>query len=351
MPLLMYVFFSLPLLPAFLALAAEPVTFVADEVTTPELRLLSLDVQGRASCSVANVSGKAPLCLPRSGRAEAAAAYRLHLWDADGRETQLPALCFDPGFPLGRYAAWHSIPAGGSEWVDIDFPPLSPEQQGRTRRMAVSYDPARCEEQEWRVPTPREGAPAPALAPAMVSAPRSLLPNGWEGLGISEPACELRLLTLDVQTGEATCSIRHTGVNRERAYFVPGNSWGDECFSLKVLDARGQELCWRIPPRDYYRNGPRYSCLKGGTSQERMDFAFDEVEEPTEAQAAFLASLRRPGAQVRLDYRMSQASFLSAHFDTDGTEPEAVEHFETQRRRMLRGMSSAWQNIDALPKE
>ncbi len=326
----------------------------AAEDRRPELTLSSMDVQGRAFCYVENTVGKAPIALPRAGWLDAAPAYRLHLWDALGRETQLPARSVWTGMPLGGYAAWQLIAAGESEAVAIDFPPLTPQQRRRTRRMAVSYDAARCEGQEWHVPAAAEGEATPSLAPAMMSEQRPLLPGGWESHARRRELNDLRLtlLSLDRGTGEARCTIRNDEYGDAHAYFVPGNSWGDDCFTLTVQDAEGREHHWRVQREAYFRNVPKPRSLKAGeTEGERIDFGFDDVDAPTEEQAAFLAALRRPGALVRLDYGMTQAGFLSAHAFTDGRDAEEVEHFNQMQRLMVRGMRSTWQAVEALPEE
>ncbi len=321
------------------------------EERRPELRLVSLDAQGRAFCCVENVMGEAPLALPRAGCEKAAPAYRLHLWDALGRETQLPALCIALGMPLGQYAAWQCIPAGESAGVAIDFPPLTPQQRRRTRRMAVSYDPARCEGPGRELPAAREGETAPILAPALVSDQRPLPPGGWEDFARRRELNDLRLtlLSLDLDTGEAQCDISNGKYGDEHAYFVPGMSWGDDCFTLTVQDAQGREYRWRVQRGGYDRNFPKVRELKAGEgAAERIDFGFDDVAAPTEEQAAFLAALRSPGAVLRLDYGMTQALFLSAHSFTDGRDAEAVECFEEMHRKMVRGMRSGWLAVEEI---
>ncbi len=353
-------------------LTEEPSVPVEGEAAEPELELVSIEELGRALLTVSNRHGKKSLCLPRSGCAEAAPAYRLHVADASGRETIFPALVDTWNALLLRQTEYHLIPPGVEELVEVDFVPLPEELLRRAQRAWVSVDVSRC----------MDSAAAPAegyeLLPPLTSLARPTDAYAWTHLSSNGNvvSCELQLLSLDLKTGRAICEISNGGGSRERAYFRPGMLWGDSCFSLRVRDEQGRELRWDIR-RDYMRNMPQTrSLMVGDVAHERVDFGFIPAEGQvlTEAQSDFLAALRRPGAQVRVVYHMTQACFLSADFGAVFIDPllhgglrtavggvwqgesaeayeqrqraEAAEHFESMRRLLLRGMRSEWQRID-----
>ncbi len=320
----------------------------------PALQLVSLDEQGRALLSVANY-GSSPIRLPCSGCAEAAPAYRLHLWDAEGNEHQVEAFIDGWNAPLLRETYEHLIPAGSSELVEVDFEPLPAGVLSTAQRVAARIDLARCGVKHGNLP-PLHSLARPLDTPQV----RERMARNGRVI-----TCFLRLLSLDLRTGEAHCEIRNEGSLAERAYFCPGSSWGDSCFSLRVKDESGRELSWHIRRMSYFRNFPGVRHLHEGecVAEDRLCFGFvpEEGQELTEEQRAFLAALRRPGAQVRVDYHMTQACFLSAAFSSspsvplqmfpgDDAAPE-VQELARQRERMTRTKCSDWQAVESLPAQ
>ncbi len=343
-----------PDIPALRELGADKgdILPVVGEAAEPELILVSLDAEGRASCRLNNSYGQQVLCLPRAGTWEAAPAYCLHLWDAKGRETRLPARGVHIPLPLGGYAATQCVLPGRDERVDIDFPPLTREQRLRSRRVAVSIDFSRCEGADWRLPAAPKGAPEPVLSPPLMGEQRELDEAAWLGLGNGLAPCHLRLLSLDRETGEAHVELRNLDSMDARAFFAPGTSWGDGCFTLRVKDAEGREYAWPLLRQAYFRNYPRVRGLEGEeTLRLRMDFDFDEPESlcaGSAEQAAFLSALRRPGSQLRLDYHMSQGCLLSVFAFTDAANRDELAHAENLRASLARSMRADWQEVESL---